>query len=128
MDMNIRWQESFSIGIGEIDVQHRNIIKIINNALGENKQDDSPEEYLTQLHETHENHFLTEEAYMLGFGYHKYRQHKAEHDNFREKIKIGNNLKGKEAGDYLKTLSEELVTHITKADREMAEYFQQIRK
>lgn len=126
--MNIHWQESFSIGIGDIDVQHRKIISIINKALEEKQEEEqegnSPEHYIKLLDEGHDTHFATEEAYMLGFGYHRYKQHKAQHDMFREKIKMGKALTGGQARDFLRTISEELALHIMEADREMAEYFQ----
>jgi hemerythrin-like metal-binding protein len=128
MKMNISWQESFSIGIGEIDVQHRKIISIINSALAENKEaladGHSSEKYIRLLDEGHDSHFACEEAYMLGFGYHKYKQHKAQHDMFREKIKMGKELTGEQAREFLRTISEELALHIMEADREMAEFFQ----
>ena len=122
--MNIHWQESSTIGIGAIDAQQRKMINIINGAFAADSDAKAAEKTLQEIKNDYEVSFDTEEMYMLAFGYPKYSKHRAEHEILKEKIKAGAFLTGREAQEFLKAISEELASHITVADKDLAIFFQ----
>ncbi len=82
------WTEELSVGIKEIDDQHKNIIDMINrlhSGLISQKGLDIQREVIYQMVDYATFHFGTEEKYMQEFNYSEYPEHKAEHAKFTEK-------------------------------------------
>jgi len=129
----IKWEDSFSVGVKEIDEQHQKIIEIINRLeqMYENKdfKDFVLEDTLKELSEYANYHFETEEKYFQKFAYEKTESHVAMHNNYRDKI---GELKIK----YLEEKKQEVffelsnylhdwwLWHINNADKEYVECFQ----
>ena len=97
--MAIKWTNDLSLGIGEIDRQHRELIRqaaAVENAALENAEITKDEldahfEFLTGYIKFH---FGSEEKVMLGYGYPETAAHKKIHDNFSEKLgKLRKNAK-----------------------------------
>lgn len=88
----IKWKDEYSIGIKLIDVQHKHIFEIGNNAYELLKNDLSLDKYskivqvVEDLRQYTKYHFKCEEEYMLGIHYENYDNQKMEHDNFIKKI------------------------------------------
>ncbi len=87
----VEWDESFSVGVKEIDEQHKKLISILNtlyHAMSRGKG----KEILTHIIEELKNyavyHFSTEEEYMKKFNCKIYKEHKALHDEFMTHSKI----------------------------------------
>jgi len=85
----MRWSDGLSVGVAEIDEQHKNLVTQINALhdamrLGQGKE--ALEKILGELAAYTQYHFGTEEQYMQKFGYPAYTIHKAEHDAFIAKI------------------------------------------
>ncbi len=81
----IKWSDKYSVGISKIDEEHKKLIGIINKAVVASKHKDNSKEIIEILREMNDYaqaHFVTEENYMLGFGYPDYEQHKKEHQAF----------------------------------------------
>lgn len=88
----IAWKEEYSIGVDEIDEQHKHLFEIGNKAYKLLKDDFRIDKYddvvaiIEELGEYAKYHFKTEEDYMLSIKYKKYFSQKVEHDEFIEKI------------------------------------------
>ncbi len=126
----IAWDQSFSVGIKEIDEQHQELIKII-NCLVENEDATGHSEpiahVLDRMTQYAAYHFETEEALMLQYDYPAYESHRDDHTQFKLKT-------AKFCLDALlrkETLPEELLSylrdwftrHILEADMKYKRYF-----
>ena len=83
-----KWDPSFSVGIAEIDKQHKQIIQYINElniAFAYNKMY-MVEEVLESLIEYTKSHFSFEEKLMEEAGYHMLESHKQSHQAFVNRI------------------------------------------
>ena len=88
--MNLKWDESYSVGIRSFDDQHKKLFEIVNilcllvktrtawDPLGK----DAMSEVLQDLRQYTKIHFETEERAMRTHGYADYENHKKEHDRF----------------------------------------------
>ncbi|MFA5163304.1 MAG: bacteriohemerythrin [Patescibacteria group bacterium] len=129
----IKWEDSFSVGVHEIDEQHQKIIEIINrlSQMYEKKevQDFVLEDIIKELSDYADYHFATEEKYFKKFAYEKTEGHIAMHNNYRDKI---GELRVKYLADKKEDVFFELTNylhdwwlwHINNADKEYTECFQ----
>jgi hemerythrin len=84
----IPWQEEFSVSVREIDMQHKNLVRMINDlytAMTERRGQEALDKIVTGMVDYARIHFATEEHYMLKYDYIGYAAHKAEHDKFAAK-------------------------------------------
>lgn len=84
----LTWDEKYSVGIAEIDGQHKRLIQMINDlhealvaAHGRQKLG----EILAQMLDYAAYHFTAEESLMVTHGYPLYGAHKREHEGFTAK-------------------------------------------
>ena len=120
------WDDKFSIGINEIDNQHKEIFKICRNLellLQVPKGIDIKEDaikVLCSLREYVTFHFYTEENFMKSIHYPRFLEHKNEHDNFKEqvvKVNINNLINSKNDLEILlNNLYSFLLNHVLKSD------------
>lgn len=85
--MSLQWNESLSVGVKEIDEQHKELISRINNLLEacrEGKGKLVIEEIVDFLEKYVVVHFSTEERYMDKYSYSETSLHKKEHKYFAE--------------------------------------------
>jgi hemerythrin len=83
--MIIKWTEQLSIGISEIDLQHRELFIRINNllkAMHEGKGKEEIQKVMEFLDDYVISHFGTEEKYMSQYNYPETSRHKEQHQNF----------------------------------------------
>ena len=83
----IEWQESFELGIPEIDVQHRmlfNIVRILLDSIEQSRADEVIEEILEELGRYTHYHAETEERH-FGEG-ENFEEHKEVHQKFKDDI------------------------------------------
>lgn len=84
----IIWDESFSVGIQEIDEQHKELIRMINKLIGREDISVGSEtisDILNEMTQYAGYHFQTEEQYMLEYDYPDYSSHKNQHTVFKKK-------------------------------------------
>jgi hemerythrin-like metal-binding protein len=129
----IVWQPEYSIGVVEIDYQHKELLNLvnytINNCTG-NKIEEK--KYFNKIIDgtikQMKEHFSTEERIMEKTNYPKYNDHKSEHEKvikelseIVEGIKDGTiELKLIEIASFLK---DWILDHIPRYDKDAKEYF-----
>ncbi|MEM7223865.1 MAG: bacteriohemerythrin [Pseudomonadota bacterium] len=109
------WTEDMSVGLNELDEDHRALIRIINQ-LAENADDGADGKILRQclfaLTRYAEYHFGREEAVMAACGYPELVDHKEEHKDFTANIhKIAKSF-SEISPDAVPTVNQELLDYL----------------
>lgn len=115
----IEWKESYKVGIGFVDEQHKKLFEISNRAY-ELLEDqfcidkyDKIVDILEELKDYTVYHFNEEEKYMKSIGYSDYLSQKVAHDGFIKKIfDIDLNKVDQEQDKYLKDVLKFVVDWI----------------
>lgn len=128
--MEIKWKDEYSVGIKEIDEQHKYFITLLNdlyNAVCSSKDRNELDTLFQRLTEYAERHFATEEKYFDEFNYDGAAEHKLKHQEMRDNIKkIENQKSGNEIdfyGNIVYFLKDWLEDHLEKMDQEYEECF-----
>ncbi len=126
----IKWDDSFSVGVSEMDRQHRRIIDLINSLIERQKIEVDSEiisDTLTRMLEYANEHFRREEQYMLESAYPDYSRQREEHNEFRKKTAFFSIdiIKGKAAipKEILTYLKDWWTNHILKSDMRYKDFF-----
>lgn len=128
----MNWSDNLSVGISEIDEQHKNLIAQINalhEAMRSGQGKEALEKILGELAAYTQYHFGTEERYMQKFGYPGYAAHKDEHDAFV--AEVAGFQKSYAAGrlglsiEVMKFLRGWVAGHITGSDKHYTACFQE---
>ncbi|MDR2028401.1 MAG: bacteriohemerythrin [Treponema sp.] len=87
----IYWRMEFSVGVEEIDNQHKELLNFVNDSLNHCTGDrEAEKKYFMKAIavglEYLKKHFSTEENIMTLTGYEKYKDHKTEHDLLIENL------------------------------------------
>jgi hemerythrin len=123
------WNEKLSVGIEEIDNQHKGWLDVINE-LNENIRIGKSKEILKgtieKLVKYTEVHFSTEEKYMTLYNYPELESHKNEHKEFTEKVfefrdkyNLATYMTSLEVMDFLKKW---LMHHILETDKKYSPF------
>ena len=113
MQTPIEWQEEYSVGVKELDDQHKNLLNIINSLLLEKQEkitSDKLSEIISSMVHHAYIHFATEERYMEQVNFPDLKQHVLEHVSFILKT-LELSLKVKE-GEGTATNQMELLTYL----------------
>ena len=130
---DIVWDHVLSIGIDEIDDDHRRLIEIF-NLLNHSVAEGETQEYLEAVLEELINctiwHFSHEERLMLKYGYKGLTEHKTEHQELIQSVKeLQQNIlqTGRlEASEDLEFLERWLTQHILVDDMRLGSYLAQV--
>jgi hemerythrin len=127
--MYMEWSPSMSVGIGDIDVQHRKMIRKINEiseAVDVSKSKEEIIEAIVFFEVYSEEHFKTEEGYMQVYRYPEYLGHQKEHRllmddmaKVREHFKQGK-ITAKEVYDESRRVANWFMAHMKIVDDRMA--------
>ncbi len=124
------WSDKYSVGITEMDIQHKKLLEILNKhfeAISQNKGDEVLIKIFADLHNYANEHFSAEENYMQEYNYPEYEIQKREHTFFINKIKsFQEDLVSKKhtlSIDVSIFLKEWLLKHISIEDKKYSEYF-----
>ncbi|MFP4467195.1 MAG: bacteriohemerythrin [Candidatus Goldiibacteriota bacterium] len=126
MPEEFEWKPELSVGIGEIDVQHRKIMEIIREISGESRE--KAAETVSFLKIYAQEHFKTEEMYMLQTAYPKYKEHRQNHVLFLERIdEMIEIMNARETDDgqrarLCREIYEWFGEHINNVDRSMGDF------
>jgi hemerythrin len=108
----IEWQDTFAIGVPEVDFEHRALIELINRLharLGEQAAATEIEEFLAELHAQISAHFALEETIMNRLAYSRAAPHKQQHEALLDDIlDIIDNYRRGDFADYRDVLAERL--------------------
>ena len=121
------FKEEYRTGIDHIDREHEKLFEIVNRVYETLMDDFIPDKYdyiveiINELKDYTDTHFRNEEEYMMSIRYKKLISHKAEHQEFEEKIAsydlsaMDENQKAAILG-ILDFLNDWLVHHILDSD------------
>ena len=125
----IEWSDELSVGVDEIDNQHKvlvNMINELNTAVHGGWGKEARKEVIDKLIEYTKVHFATEESLMSITAYPKSNNHKEQHGNLismvKEHIKRYENDANSSSYDLIFFLKSWLVEHIMKDDKILGEY------
>jgi hemerythrin-like metal-binding protein len=128
----IIWNENLSVGVTEIDRQHKQLVSILNQLLGMDGltvDSETISDTLTRMTDYADYHFNSEEGLMQKYAYHDYASHRLEHVAFMRKtaeLAMGTMVYKKTVPtdllDYLKTW---LIEHILVTDMKYKQFFQE---
>ncbi len=126
----VEWSDSLSVGIEEIDEQHKILVNLINRmhqAIHERHGSDVVKDILAELADYTRIHFAVEESLMRILNYPGYDEHKEIHDELLghvveliEKVESGKTAIGFELLHFLKTW---LTKHIMEEDMRYTGFF-----
>lgn len=129
------WKPSYELGIPEIDLDHRQLVGLINELYEAMKQGQGYElmnQILDRLIDYVGKHFAAEEGFMRAAHYPGMFDHEKEHQQFRASIlemdmrrRAGNAPPSIELLTYLKNW---LSNHVTTVDKELGRYLQRIQE
>jgi hemerythrin-like metal-binding protein len=116
------WKDAYNVGLGQVDAQHKQLVKLINDlhgAMQTGKAKEAIGSILDELIRYTERHFADEEAMLRARGYTKLAAHHAIHldltrqvMDLRDKFKTSKLTISLEVMQFLKTwLSSHILTH-----------------
>lgn len=130
--MFIEWQEKYSVGIEQIDKQHKGLIDLLNRLHQKIQNKDrslQSEAAIKELKKYVLLHFGTEEKYFDLYNYPLKQRHIEEHRQFERKV-VELEEKLKKTGETISLemliwLSQWYRQHVTGSDHEYAVYFKE---
>jgi len=125
----IQWDDIYSVGMEDLDSQHRSILKIINQLIIEKKTghlDHKISSIMEELVNYAQYHFSSEEKFMKQYGYSQLGVHKVEHQFFIKKLEDFQKELGKKEedihNDILSFLQGWWSHHVLVVDQQYAKY------
>ena len=127
----IEWQENLSVGVLEIDIQHKLLFEKVNaflHACQSEAEDDTVQRLFWFLEAYALTHFKEEEKLMQRLAYPDYLPHRKQHQEFVGEVgKIKERLKSEGVTPSLKSdltrfISSWLIQHISNMDRAIGRF------
>ncbi|WP_294964763.1 bacteriohemerythrin [Sulfurimonas sp.] len=120
----INWNDGLSIGVKEVDDDHKKLLNIINNlsiAISNNETNNIIDNIFNELKEYTKIHFQREETFLKNHNHPRIKKHIHEHKTFIEKIpelktKLTNSLNTEHAQEVSYFLTDWLFNHIIEED------------
>lgn len=128
MDSVVIWNDAYSIGMPEIDEQHKVLFDLINQLWGAIVNRSTVEQQVKLIEKLEHytiSHFTAEETFMRAFEYPDFDNHKKIHELFVKKIAQEKaNLQATQhlSLDILNFLKDWLIDHIMVSDKAYAKY------
>lgn len=126
----IEWSDDLSVGIEEIDEQHKVLVDLLNEfhtAIQAHKGSEVASQILKRLGDYTRIHFAVEESIMRLLDYPDYEDHKVEHDALIEQLtELTTKLEsGKKSVNFelLHFLKVWLAKHIQESDKQYTPHF-----
>ena len=86
----LKWKTNYSLGIESVDMEHREMIEMINQVysnLDENTDAQEVERVLEDIYAGIASHFALEERHMREANYEEYVEHKDQHEDLLDQIR-----------------------------------------
>lgn len=126
----VQWSDELSVGIEEIDNQHKILVDLLNDlhrAIVEHHGSEAAHRILAELLEYTRIHFAVEESLMRIMGYPDYEEHKHHHELLLNEVRLlGRKLaEGKKSVNFelLHFLKMWLTKHIMEEDMQYTPFF-----
>jgi hemerythrin-like metal-binding protein len=123
------WSETYSVRIGIIDIQHKNLVNIVNElheAMRAGHAKEKLGQILSNLIKYTQIHFATEEKFLKSHAYPDYPQHKGEHDRLTATVvDFQHQFQQSEIGltiEVMEFLKDWLIKHIQGSDKKYAPF------
>jgi hemerythrin len=125
----IKWNEEFVLGIEELDMQHRQLIHMLNDAFEstQNSHENNTRKLLDRMRRYALEHFAAEEYILESFDYPKLKEHQQEHTLFVDQLLEFEADKETSPEEVFAFLKEWLVNHLLGSDREFSACIHQTR-
>lgn len=127
----IVWKKEYSIGVEEIDEQHKKLLDIANKFISakvEGREFEVLKETFVNLVEYTKIHFATEEQHMINNNYYGYEEHKRQHQVLIGQVKrILENFhkeQSRATEDLLTLLKNWLVKHMIDHDKQYGKFLE----
>ncbi len=127
--MIIEWNDELSVGIEEIDEQHKVLVGLVNemhDAIHEHHGSEASQRILERLAEYTKIHFAVEESLMRIVDYPGYEEHKKQHEELiKEIVELQGKIargEGSISFKLLHFLKMWLTQHILDSDKEYSPY------
>lgn len=128
--MPIKWKKEYSVNVEEIDNQHKEYLKIVNelyDAIYMRRTREKLSEILDELINYADYHFSTEEKYFRKFNYPQAKEHIVEHRRFSEKMEgLKKDFKNREieiSFELVDYLENWLLEHLAEQDKKYTKCF-----
>ncbi|MBL0710587.1 MAG: hemerythrin family protein [Colwellia sp.] len=125
----IKWKDEYSVGIAQIDQDHKKLIHLLNQFTVAYEHDMSEafeKKALEELINYTVYHFEQEEKLMQENDYPDFKNHKVKHQEMIEQVKKFTDLYDEKGHNALKEISEYLtgwlISHINGTDKEYSQY------
>lgn len=122
----IKWSKALSVGIPEIDEQHKILVKLV-NTMHDKKSKKNMGDVLNELMSFVRVHFTTEEGYFKRWSYPFASEHIAEHEKLTAKAISFSNRFEKEGAEMIPELTlflkDWFENHLKVHDFKYARYF-----
>ena len=86
----IEWKDDFSVGVASVDLEHRDLIDLINDLhslMGEGAGQERVVSSLGEIYAQISAHFALEEKFMRDTGYEAYADHKDNHEALLDELR-----------------------------------------
>ncbi len=86
----IEWRSDFETGVADVDLEHRELIDLINemhSQVGSEAEPDTVSAFLGEVFARISAHFALEESVMRKHGYDEYEAHKTDHEKLLDDIR-----------------------------------------
>jgi hemerythrin len=120
----MEWNESLSVGVQQIDNEHKKLVDLINalnDSMKNGKSKETLQKVFSELVDYTMTHFSNEELLMQKVNYTNFSGHKREHDELTKKARVlkedfiaGKMMVSIDVRDFLKNW---IVNHIQKTDK-----------
>lgn len=127
----LKWSDELSIGVAEVDRQHRELIEHLNSlieACNKGKGKEVVGDLMRFLDEYIVAHFRAEEELQRRYAYPSYEQHKDQHEEFLKSFQALKEQYGASGAtlplviSINRTVVGWLIDHVSKTDRAMGVY------
>ncbi|MCS7287066.1 MAG: bacteriohemerythrin [Anaerolineae bacterium] len=128
--MKIQWTEELSVGVPQMDEQHKRWIEILNefyDAVERGEREEGIRKLFQGVEEYTSFHFNAEEQFMAEIGYPDLEDHRKTHQHLKEEVlsarKRYDQGDQKAARELVAFVISWLYTHIAKTDKKYGEYY-----
>lgn len=126
----IKWSDEMSVGIEEIDAQHKVLLALLNKtyqSIDQGQDEEGIRKIIEELYNYTKFHFAMEESLMQLLNYTKYKQHKKLHDHLVAQMDEFNvkmaSFTGAASFELARFIKLWLIEHIVKIDKRYTSHF-----